>query len=47
LLQFLFNAKSDEFLRILAQMPKEDREKYITMLSSLDVPNAGKYASLK
>jgi len=47
LLQFFFNAKSDEFLRILAQSPKEDREKYIVMLSALDVPNASKYASLR
>lgn len=47
LLQFLFDAKSDEFLRLLAQTPKEDRDKYISMLSALDVPDATKYGSLR
>jgi hypothetical protein len=47
LIQFFFDAKSDEFLRLLAQTPKEDREKYINMLSALDVPNANKYATLR
>ncbi len=47
LLQFLFNAKSDEFLRILSQLPKEDRTPFITMLSQADLTNAAKYNSLK
>lgn len=47
LLQFFFNAKSDEFASVLAQMPPENRGLYITMLSQIDVPNAQKYNSLK
>jgi hypothetical protein len=47
LLQFFFNAKSDELSRILNQAPKEERGKYITMLSQMDVANAGKYSTLK
>ena len=43
LLQFVFNAKSDEILHILAQAPKPDRGQYITLLSAMDVPNSGKY----
>jgi len=47
LLQFFFNAKSDEYLHILAGCPKQERSQYITILDALDVPNAGKYNSLK
>ncbi len=47
LMQFIFNAKSDEFLRLLGQTPKQERGGYITLLSSLDVPNIAKYNALK
>jgi hypothetical protein len=48
LVQFFFNAKSDELARVLAQLPNPgDKVPYITMLSQLDVPNAAKYAALK
>lgn len=47
LLQFFFNAKSDEMLSIVAQVPKEQRGIYISMLSQIDVPNAQKYNNLK
>ncbi len=47
LLQFFFNAKSDEITSVLAQLPKEKRALYITMLGQIDVPNAQKYNSLK
>ncbi len=47
LIQFFFNAKSDEIMSIMAQVPKEQRAVYVTMLQQLDVPNAQKYAALK
>jgi hypothetical protein len=47
LIQFFFNAKGDELLHILGQAPKADRGLYISMLSSLDVPNAAKYNALR
>lgn len=47
LLQFFFNAKSDEFASIVAQQPEANRALYISMLSQIDVPNTQKYNSLK
>jgi hypothetical protein len=47
LLQFLFNAKSDEIIHLLAQAPKQERMQYITLLTALDVPNAAKYNALR
>jgi len=47
LLQFVFNAKSDEFLHLLAQAPKQERGQYITLLTAMDVPNASKYNSYR
>ena len=47
LIQFFFNAKSDELLHLLAQAPKAERPQYITLLTALDVPNAAKYNALK
>ena len=46
LIQFFFNAKSDEFIRILSQLPKQERGQYIAMLSQMDVPNSQKYQAL-
>ena len=45
-LQFFFNAKSDEILHLLGQAPKQERMPYITFLSATDVPNAAKYTAL-
>lgn len=48
LLQFFFNAKSDELVHLIAQIPNPtDRVPYITLLSQMDVPDATKYNSLK
>ncbi len=47
LLQFLFNAKSDEILHLLSQAPKNERPQYITLLTAMDVPNASKYNSYR
>lgn len=47
LMQFIFNAKSEEFVHLVAQAPKSERGQYITLLTALDVPNAGKYNALK
>lgn len=46
LLQFFFNAKSDEMMKMLSMVPKAQRQQYITLLSVLDVPNAAKYNAL-
>lgn len=45
-LQFFFNAKNDEMLKVVGQLPREQRSQYITMLSQMDVPNAAKYQTL-
>lgn len=47
LIQFFFGAKSDELASVVAQVPREQRNMYITMLQQLDVPNAQKYNALK
>ncbi len=47
LIQFIFNAKSDEFLHLLAQAPKQERAQYITLLTAMDVPNSAKYNSYR
>lgn len=46
LLQFFFNAKSSEIANVVAQLPKEQRATYVTMLSAMDVPNVAKYQAL-
>jgi hypothetical protein len=47
LIQFFFNAKSDEMLHVLAGAPKPDRGQYITLLDAMDVPDANKYNTLR
>jgi hypothetical protein len=47
LIQFLFNAKSDEIIKLVEMSPKNERTQYITMLSAMDVANAAKYNALK
>lgn len=43
IVQFFFNAKTDEIQHLLAQAPKQERGQYISMLTAMDVPNAAKY----
>ena len=47
IIQFFFNAKSDEIMRIVSQTPQAERAQYLPMLSAMDVANATKYANLK
>jgi hypothetical protein len=47
LLQFIFNAKSDEIMHLLALAPKQERAQYVTLLSTMDVPNAAKYSAYR
>lgn len=47
LMQFFFAAKSEEVIHLLASIPKPERGPYITLLNSMDVPNAQKYNNLK
>ncbi len=47
LMQFIFAAKSEEFVHILAQLPKNDRGQFITLLTAIDVPNATRYNNLR
>ena len=47
LLQFFFNAKSDEIIKMLAALPREERAPYIAALSVIDVTNVRKYDALK
>lgn len=47
LFQFFFNAKSNEYVNILQQTPKEERKDYVDQLSKMDVPNTPKYRGVK
>lgn len=47
LIQFFFNAKSDEIAGIVSQVPREKRASYLSMLQQIDVPNTQKYNSMK
>src|SRR5690606_41093069 len=47
LMQLFFNAKSNEILQLLNNIPKSERLPYLPMLAAMDVPNAGKYNKLK
>lgn len=47
LLQFYFNAKGNEFLNLIAELPPENRKEIVDMLSAMDVPNSGKYRAVK
>ncbi len=46
-LQFFFNAKSDELIKLISQMPATDRAPILGLLSQMDVANTQKYNSLK
>lgn len=47
LMQFYFNAKSDEWASLVQQAPQQDRKKYIDQLMRMDVTNANKYRNIK
>jgi len=47
LLQFFFNAKSNEFVNTLMQTPPAERKDYIDQLSKMDVPNTSRYRGIK
>lgn len=47
LIQAFFDAKRDEITRIVMQGSREERQQYLTMLSQIDMVNAGKYSTLK
>lgn len=46
LIQFFFNAKSDEYAKVVGQLPKEDRASYTAQLGQMDIPNLPKYQQL-
>jgi hypothetical protein len=46
LMQFFFNAKGEEILNYLAKTPMQEKQKFVPILSTLDVSNANKYAEL-
>jgi hypothetical protein len=47
LMQFIFAAKSDEFIRMLNTLPKQERAQYATLLAQIDISNVAKYNNLK
>lgn len=47
LLQFFFNAKTNEFVNVLTQTPVAERKDYVDQLSRLDVPNTSRYRAIK
>jgi hypothetical protein len=46
LLQFWFNAKSEEVINFLQRAPLTERQALVPMLANIDVTNASKYAEL-
>jgi len=47
LFQFIFNAKSSEFINVLAQTPAAERKDYADQLGKMDVPNVTKYKNIR
>jgi len=47
LFQFIFGAKSLEFINVLNMTPAAERKDYVDQLSKMDVPNSAKYKSIK
>lgn len=47
LMQFFFNAKTNEFVNILTQTPAAERKDYVSQLSRMDVPGSARYRSIK
>ena len=46
LIQFFFNAKTDEIVKVVGSLPREQRATFIPLLSQMDVPNTTKYQAL-
>ena len=46
LIQFFFNAKSNELINVVSDLPVAERQSYITQLSQTDVTNASRYQTL-
>ena len=46
LMQFFFNAKSDEYAKAVGLLPKEERAPYTAQLGQIDIPNIAKYQQL-
>ncbi len=46
-LAVFFAAKTEEFVHLVAQAPKNERGQYISLLTAMDVPNAAKYNNLR
>ncbi len=46
LIQFLFNAKSDEYAKAVSLLPREERAQYTAPLGQMDIPNLAKYQQL-
>jgi hypothetical protein len=46
LIQLFFTAKGDEVSKIISQCSREDKQKYIPLLSAMDVANAQRYQQL-
>jgi hypothetical protein len=46
LMRFFFYAKSDEMIQFLAKTPMADKQKFVPILTAVDVSNAGKYLAL-
>lgn len=47
LMQFIFAAKSDEVIKMVNTLPKQERAQYGAMLSQIDISNVAKYNNLK
>ncbi|HEY1031113.1 MAG TPA: DUF4835 family protein [Flavipsychrobacter sp.] len=47
LIQFFFNAKSDEYASLLSQADPAERSKYLPMIQQVDVANIQKYNNVK
>ena len=47
LMQFIFAAKSDEVIKMVNTLPKQERAQYGSMLSQIDISNVAKYNNLK
>jgi hypothetical protein len=47
LMQFIFAAKSDEVIKMVGSLPKQERAQYAQMLSQIDISNVAKYNNLR
>lgn len=47
LMQFIFAAKSDEVIKMVSTLPKQERAQYASQLAQIDISNVAKYNNLK